>query len=254
LKDSYTIGEFSKMFGLNVQTLRYYDSIGIFRPAYRDKWSGRRKYAFDQVYQLASIRYLRRIGYSLEDIAEYLDNLQSDTSLDVLKKRSDEIHRELDELLDIDHAIQRKIRFIEHELSEIREISEIKICEYGPRPYIPLGQEEVLYHHDSFYFYPTIAFYKEDLKYFGAYLYQDNSQFPEDFKVNKEKVEYIEAGKYLCAYHLGPYEEIYQTQKKLRNAYSDLKLSDLMVNFNIIDQFVEKDRSKYITSMQIRIL
>ena len=50
------VHEIAELFGLNVQTLHYYDKVGILKPNYRDPNNGYRKYKFDQIYQLASIR------------------------------------------------------------------------------------------------------------------------------------------------------------------------------------------------------
>ena len=52
-------------FGLNVQTLHYYDKVGVFKPSDRDPGNRYRKYRFDQIYELASIRYMRKLGYSV---------------------------------------------------------------------------------------------------------------------------------------------------------------------------------------------
>jgi DNA-binding transcriptional MerR regulator len=74
MKDFFTIGELADLFAIDVQTLRYYDKIGLLIPSHRNHANGYRLYKFDQVYQVASIRYLKRLGYSLEQIREYLDS------------------------------------------------------------------------------------------------------------------------------------------------------------------------------------
>lgn len=62
------------LFRLNVKTLRYYDEIGLLKPAYVDPVSGYRYYAVEQFEQLNSIRYLRTQGMSLQDIDEGLEH------------------------------------------------------------------------------------------------------------------------------------------------------------------------------------
>lgn len=256
MKETLSIDEFASMFGLNVQTLHYYDSIGLFKPQHRDKQTGRRKYAFDQVYKLASIRYMRRLGYSLEDIQGYMDCLDVDFSLGHLKARSAELRRQWEGILAIDRAIQRKIRFVEHSLQEKMDLDAVTICTYGERRYLPIGEEDKLYYADAFYFYPTMAFYEGDKKSFGAYLYEDGEGdevlHVENVSQNDAKV--LPAGQYLCAYHKGPYENIEQSEKRLRASRPDLRLSDELVNFNIVDQFVERNNKKYITHMQVLIV
>lgn len=251
MKNFLSIGEMSALFGLNIQTLYYYDSIGLFHPRMRDEKNGRRKYEFDQVYELATICYMRKLGYSLEEIREFRSTQHTDTALDSLKQRSIELHRQWQELFSIDEAIQRKIHFIEQQMEDIHT-DEICIRHYDTRHYIAIGEEELLYRHNSFYFYPTIAFYRGSGKYFGAYLYPDAAPMPE--VVPPHQILEIEAGDFLCGYHLGAYETVPDTIRRIRSARPDLQFEDLAINFNILDQFVENDSQNYITHTQIRIL
>lgn len=251
MKDFLLIGEISALFGLNIQTLYYYDSIDLFRPRVRDEKNGRRKYEFDQIYELATICYMRKIGYSLDEIQERRRTQRAESTLKNLKQRSIELHSQWQELLMIDEAIQRKIRFIEREMERIQK-HEICIRSFPARKYIPIGGEDMLYRHNSFYFYPTIAFYRREEKYFGAYLLSDEVE--ETFMAPFEEVLEIPAGEYLCGYHLGAYERVPETIHRLRTSRPDLWFDETTINFNILDQFVENDSANYITHMQIRIL
>ncbi len=252
MKEYYSIGEFSAMFGLNKQTLQYYDAIGLFQPVERNQENGRRCYAFDQVYRLASIRYMRRLGYSLEQIEDHMASREVGFTLDHLKERSKALRSQWEELLAIETVIQRKIQFVEEALSEISDIDAVEVLHFPERKFIPIGVEERLYHHDSFYFYPTIAFYTGyEEKYFGAYLYGEDQALP---SVDQAIVQSIPAGDYLCCYHKGPYESVPDTMRRMRSSRPDLFLAPLTINFNIIDQFVEKNNDNYITHMQVQIL
>ena len=172
MKEYFSIGELAELFGLNIQTLYYYDSVGIFSPRERNEKNGRRKYEFDQIYELATVSYMRRLGYSLEEIKESRTSLNSNRAVDIMKQRSQELRRQWQELLNIDEANQRKIRFMEQEMDGIC-LDEIAVKHFEDRKFISIGDEELLYRENSFYFYPTIAFYEGDRKYFGAYLYPD---------------------------------------------------------------------------------
>ncbi|EON72074.1 MerR family transcriptional regulator [Lysinibacillus sphaericus] len=68
----YTIGEVAKLSNLSVQTLRYYDQIDLFKPAYTDTSSNYRYYKDDQIFYLDIIKSLKYIGTSLEDIKKAL--------------------------------------------------------------------------------------------------------------------------------------------------------------------------------------
>lgn len=250
MKDFLSIGEMASLFGLNIQTLYYYDSIGIFSPRQRDAKNGRRKYEFDQVYELATICYMRKLGYSLENIMKKRSTQHIPSSLESLKQRSEELHRQWQELFSIDEAIQRKLTFIEEEMKDIRT-DRITVRHFEERPYIALGEEELLYSQNSFYFYPTIAFYEGTSKYFGAYLYPSEGVLPEVLKT--AQIRKIPAGDFLCGYHLGSYDKVPRTIERLWAFNPDLRLDNITINFNILDQFVENDSADYITLTQIRI-
>ena len=251
MKEFMTIREVGDLFGLSVQALHYYDSIDLFKPAVRDKKTGYRKYKFDQVYQLASIQYLKKLGYSLEQIKEYLCNRNITDSLDILKERSDYLHEQWKTLIQIDKTIQRKISFIERKLANLDRDS-IEVKWFPERRYIPIGTEEILYNRDSFYFYPTIAFYEDELKYFGAFIDMEGDGInAEQDMVKPEETAVLPAGQYLVGYHVGPYEDMKNTFDRMHLARGDLRFSKYIVDFNIIDQFVETNSDNYITEIQM---
>jgi len=253
MKKYLSVGELARTFGLDVQTLHYYDSIGLFQPEIRDEKTRYRKYRFDQIYQLASIRYLRKMGHSLDHIQAYLDSRNPENSLDLLGKRSEELQRQWAQLMRINEAIERKIQFVNDERSHLA-LTEVVVRPFPARYYIPIGSEEILYLEDSFYFYPTIAFYEGDLKYFGAYLYEPTNAAATRMPVaNSVSASVIPAGLYLVGYHQGPYETLPQTILAMRESHRELTLGKRVVSFNIIDQFLERNRSSYITQIQIPV-
>lgn len=69
---------------------------------------------------------------------------------------------------------------MEQEMDGIR-LDEIAVKHFEDRRFISIGDEELLYRENSFYFYPTIAFYEGDRKYFGAYLYPDHEEIPKPY-------------------------------------------------------------------------
>ncbi len=66
------IGEFSKITGVNVKCLRYYDKIGVLKPAYINPDSGYRYYSVDQVYTVEIIRLCVELDIPLRNLTEYM--------------------------------------------------------------------------------------------------------------------------------------------------------------------------------------
>jgi DNA-binding transcriptional MerR regulator len=65
-----SIGELSERTGVPATTLRYYDELGLVRPAARA--AGRRRYATSAVRDVGMILFCREIGYSLAEIGRLI--------------------------------------------------------------------------------------------------------------------------------------------------------------------------------------
>ena len=169
IKEYYNIGEFSDLFGINTQTLYYYDHIGLLKPRFRDPDNGRRQYYFDQVFKLASIRFMRKLDYSIDQIQEYSEITDYRESLEKLRMHSVKMQEQWKKLLLIDKIIQRKIYFIEHHMQDL-DVDSITIQDFPNRRYFSLGSEAGVYVRDSFYYYPTIVHYRDKIKFFVSYL------------------------------------------------------------------------------------
>lgn len=67
-----TIGGLAKRTGTKVQTIRYYEQIGLLPEPCRTE-GGQRRYSSEQLDKLSFIRHSRQLGFSLEAIRELLD-------------------------------------------------------------------------------------------------------------------------------------------------------------------------------------
>ena len=123
------IGEAAKQTGLSAKMIRYYESIGLLRPAGRSP-SGYRTYAADDLHRLRFIRRARDLGFSLDEVGRLLSLWQDRqrASADVKALASAHV-REL----------ERKIS----ELSELRDTlqSLVEHCHGDDRPDCPILSE-----------------------------------------------------------------------------------------------------------------
>jgi DNA-binding transcriptional MerR regulator len=82
----FSIGEFSKLGRVTVDTLRHYDALGLLKPANVDPFTGYRYYSARQLKSLNRILVLKEIGFSLDEIARILqEKLTSDQLRGMLK-------------------------------------------------------------------------------------------------------------------------------------------------------------------------
>lgn len=68
----HQIGLFSKMNQITIKTLHYYDEIGLLKPEFIDEETGYRYYSSNQSYVLYRIRFLKQLGFNLEDIQQII--------------------------------------------------------------------------------------------------------------------------------------------------------------------------------------
>ena len=69
---NYRIGEFAELSGVSAKTLRFYDEIGLFRPAGIDPRTRYRHYLPRQLEELASILALKSLGVPLNQIRGFI--------------------------------------------------------------------------------------------------------------------------------------------------------------------------------------
>ncbi len=257
MKEFLTIGELADIFDMDVQLLRHYDAKGLLVPQVRNSENKRRFYHFDQVYPLATIRYLRRLNYSLAQIKEFLHSNGLRDNLQMLSQQADQMRRQCEELNATIQIIQQKVEFIEREQSASQR-GKFYTRAFPRRAYLHIGEEINLFTHELFYFYPTIGFYQGDRKWFGAYLYDE--QPIEMHRLSdiaaKQTAAYIPAGEYLCGYHYGPYLTIQDSIDQLFQEAErrNLSVDDCVITPNIVDQCCEGHPDNYITGLEVRIL
>ncbi|MBS4190000.1 MerR family transcriptional regulator [Bacillus sp. FJAT-49705] len=113
---NYSIGQFSKKTSTTIRTLRYYDEIGILKPAFITE-SGRRYYSDNDLIKLQKIVSLKYLGYSLEKITEFIH--MNDWNL----KESLSFQRK--EMLQKKLHIEKVIRALDHALHIMDDDGEV---------------------------------------------------------------------------------------------------------------------------------
>jgi DNA-binding transcriptional MerR regulator len=92
------IGDFSRLARVTIKALRYYDELGLLKPAKIDSFTGYRYYSADQLPRLHRIIALKDMGLSLEEIARLLQNDVSISHiLDLLHTKQEALKRRLEE-------------------------------------------------------------------------------------------------------------------------------------------------------------
>ena len=85
------IGEFAKLCGTKISVLRHYDSVGLLRPVYVDRFTEYRYYDESQRAVFEQISELKGTGFSLNEIRELITGSVDGAELFAKKKRELEL-------------------------------------------------------------------------------------------------------------------------------------------------------------------
>lgn len=144
----YTIGQFSRIGRISTKTLRFYDDLGLIKPAHVDKWNSYRYYSADQVSDILLINELKEYGFSLEEIKK-LVRLKDPVILgEAMERKLTELGDEARRIAEVSSKIQEKIKLlgkggafmdaVNNFNIEIKERPAQMVC--GVRRRIPLTQ------------------------------------------------------------------------------------------------------------------
>lgn len=87
----YKIGDFSKIVGIPVRTLRFYAQYGVLEPSHIDNFTGYRYYSDENVIECELIKLLKSLDFTLEEIATYKNHLNNE----ILEKKKKEIEERI---------------------------------------------------------------------------------------------------------------------------------------------------------------
>jgi len=112
----FKIGEFSKLSRVTVKTLRYYDEIGLLKPAEVDRFTSYRYYSASQLPRLNRILALKDLGLSLDQIGQLLkDDLSPEQIRGMLRLKQAEIRQQVQEEQARLARVEQRLRYIEQE-------------------------------------------------------------------------------------------------------------------------------------------
>jgi DNA-binding transcriptional MerR regulator len=110
----FSIGEFSRITGLTVKTLRFYHDEGLLVPSFVDPKTGYRHYQAGQIETARAIAYLRSLEFSLADIKSILSGAGEQDVLAILEKQKAALDSRI-------RALRTAVRSIDQFISDERQ-------------------------------------------------------------------------------------------------------------------------------------
>lgn len=98
-----TIGEFARLCGVTVKTLRHYEKVGLVVPAVVDDFTHYRYYSPCQMQKMNAIKSLKRLGFHLDEIAEIFDE-------ETIRPEADALDVKIAQATEQIEALRRRLR------------------------------------------------------------------------------------------------------------------------------------------------
>ena len=119
-----TIKEAAEMFNLTVETIRYYERIGVIPPIERDK-NGYRIFKTRDLNWIFLAKSLRNAGLSIESIIDFatLSQIEGDERLaqkDILIEQYEELSKKINEMKKVRELLAYKIETYDKHLAKFR--------------------------------------------------------------------------------------------------------------------------------------
>ena len=111
----FRIGDLARLFHIGVDSIRYYEKVGLLHPV-RGEENNYRLYTLDDVRTMNTIRELLELGFHTDEILRFEKDRNLHHVADMLKKESDVIDREMAELKAKKKNIQARLRSIREDL------------------------------------------------------------------------------------------------------------------------------------------
>ncbi len=245
--EKFTIGQLASMFNINIQTLYFYDKKGLLVPSNRNSMTGVREYSFNQVQRLSTILYLKKCGFSLEEINDTLSNLTPENTKERILKKSEEIMQQWSKIVKLDEALRKKLKYTEEQLSLIPKLNNTVVYR-KKRHFLELGGEEAAYGTETLYYNPIVVLYSKNEKMFGALIEKNDNSFGD-----KEIKHTIKNGNYFISYHRGLYDGIPKYIENIIKSNPHLKFSGSVYAFDLVEHMNCSNTEDYITKLEFQL-
>lgn len=266
MKDYYKISEISKLYDIGVDSLRYYEELGVLKP--RRGENNYRIYGLKDIYKLNIIRDLRSLGFSMVQIKEYLDYQSIDNTINLLRKEKRLIQEQI-------RKLQSKRQMIHERLEVLTAALKIKtgvfkIESMQARPCLHLNTKITRDEEMDLAIKKLHSKHRYKIRDFGNQLYAASVSIEElitdgqvvfnsvFFIMDPNEKEYdclLPEGEYLCLYYRGGYD---QSADRLMEVISYIKDHNLQALGNPFELYEVDNRDtvlegEFLTQIQIRV-
>lgn len=275
MKEYYTISEISRLYGIGIDSLRYYEKIGALSPGRGE--NNYRLYSLKDIYRLNIIRDLLMLGFSVKQIGEYLDCQNLKSTLSMLEREKEKVRQQQERLAQIERAIEDRVAHLEK--YEKKEAGSFELLHSPARYCLRLNtkirrDEEMDYavkklqkrHEDKIRSLGEreigASVSPQDVEagiynlFHSVFIILDDTSLDEPPAEEGEGLLVLPEGEYLTVYYRGSYR---QSPERIRELMKEAKRRGLTICGDILEWYPVDNRytvepREFVTRLEARVL
>lgn len=264
----YKIGEISKLFHIGMDSIRYYEEIGILKP-YRNPENNYRLYTLEDLQKITTIRELLSLNFTTAEIKEFEETRTIASTLELFQKELNVINDHIVTLLQQKEDINSRISALQNAIKQGEDPS-IQVLDLYERPCIMISDINIPDNYVNYSLMEYMQIHPQRISTIGncdCYTLDIEGSNPDsDYYRTKNVFFYsstgnyqsnysLPAGKYLSLTYRGSLKktkqlmpELYQYAKNHR-----MKVIGDPIEFCHIDNYETNDENEYVTELQLPV-
>ena len=267
-KNIFYIGELSELFNISVDSIRYYEKMGLITPL-RNPANGYREYTLNDVQTLTLIREMLNLGFHVDQIKEFVLNRTVDTTIKLLEEEISTINEAILSLYEKKNSIQNRLGAVK-ECIDHTNFEKVKLRQMQKRSGIMITDENLPDDYVDYYMVKYMRTTRNKINAIGycdCYTLDIDGSNPDSRYFRTKNVFFLTdsfsdnnnyslpAGNYLSLFYRGSLEK---TKLLLPKLFKYAKLHHLKVIGNPIelchiDNYETSQESEYITEIELPV-
>jgi len=271
-KNLLSITKLAKLRKLTSETLRFYDRIGLIKPNYVDPKTNYRYYSIRQYEKLGTIKELRQLGMSINEIVDYFTDRNLKKSIEILERHQKLLNQEIKEKMLLEQILSNKIHFL-NELPSL-PVTNVVFEQILPERYMITFDEPAGGPNEHAFAISNLEWHLNETAPIlasdrvGVYADETLLKKSEDYvpsspfifvEKNENQLELrkvIPAGLYLCMYYRGGGLEEYHESFEILNDYMkdhNMSLNGMVYQICKIDVTLTSKQTETLMEIQVPV-
>lgn len=267
-----SITKLAKLRKLTSETLRFYDRIGLIKPTYVDPNTNYRYYSIRQYEKLGTIKELRQLGMSINEIVDYFKDRNLKKSIEILERHQKLLNQEIKDKMRLEQILSSKLHFL-NELPSL-PVTNVVFEHVLPERYMITFDKPAGGPHEHAFAIANLEWHLNEtapilasdrvgvyadetlLKKSEHYIPSSPFIFVEKNEIQLDLRKVIPSGLYLCMYYRGGGLEEYHESFEILNDYMkdhNMTLNGMVYQICKIDVTLTSEPTETLMEIQVPV-